>query len=268
MRVPSMSQRTARALARIAGSVVEVTTESLGAAETVTGRGSRAEHRSRRAATAARPMTDDRWRLLEFEDADSRGPDAHRRVRGMERRRRGGLVRGRAPRGGLGCRGHAASTRRTTTTSRSRPEGDARRRATADRVAHHGSVARDTGFGSRDVVRGGHRAVDPVRAFTIERTEYAERLGVSTFVTLGALLADVPHTRPIPVTATRRRGRPPPARPRVERLRPDRSSASSRRCSPGRLAVLAAGRSPTTPGTRRRPRPPSACSASWSRSST
>jgi predicted ATP-grasp superfamily ATP-dependent carboligase len=40
------------------------------------------------------------------------------------------------------------------------------------------------------------------RSYTIELLELAEQLGVSTLVTLGALLADVPHTRPIPVTCT------------------------------------------------------------------
>jgi len=40
------------------------------------------------------------------------------------------------------------------------------------------------------------------RSFTIELLEFAQQLGVTTFVTLGALLADVPHTRPIPVSAT------------------------------------------------------------------
>ncbi len=63
-------------------------------------------------------------------------------------------------------------------------------------------VARETGF-PRDVVLV--EGIEPSvrwRSFTIELLEYAERLGVSTFVTLGALLADVPHTRPIPVTAT------------------------------------------------------------------
>ncbi len=63
-------------------------------------------------------------------------------------------------------------------------------------------VARDTGF-DRDVVLV--EGIEPStrwRAFTIELLEFAERVGVSTFVTLGALLADVPHTRPIPVTAT------------------------------------------------------------------
>ena len=40
------------------------------------------------------------------------------------------------------------------------------------------------------------------RSFTIELLEYARQIGVTTFVTLGALLADVPHTRPILITAT------------------------------------------------------------------
>jgi len=40
------------------------------------------------------------------------------------------------------------------------------------------------------------------RAFTIELLEFAQQLGVTTFVTLGALLADVPHTRPLPISAT------------------------------------------------------------------
>jgi predicted ATP-grasp superfamily ATP-dependent carboligase len=40
------------------------------------------------------------------------------------------------------------------------------------------------------------------RSFTIELLEFAQQSGVTTFVTLGALLADVPHTRPLPVSAT------------------------------------------------------------------
>lgn len=40
------------------------------------------------------------------------------------------------------------------------------------------------------------------RRYCAELLDVAQRLGVSTVVTLGALLADVPHTRPIPVTAT------------------------------------------------------------------
>ena len=40
------------------------------------------------------------------------------------------------------------------------------------------------------------------RQYCAEILDAAERLGVSTVVTLGALLADVPHSRPIPVTVT------------------------------------------------------------------
>jgi proteasome assembly chaperone (PAC2) family protein len=40
------------------------------------------------------------------------------------------------------------------------------------------------------------------RRFCRELLEHVESLGVSTVVTLGALLADTPHTRPVPVTGT------------------------------------------------------------------
>ncbi len=40
------------------------------------------------------------------------------------------------------------------------------------------------------------------RSFVIELLEAADRLGVQALVTVGALLADVPHTRPIPITGT------------------------------------------------------------------
>ena len=40
------------------------------------------------------------------------------------------------------------------------------------------------------------------RAFCNELLEHIDRLGVSTVVTLGALLADTAHTRPVPVTGT------------------------------------------------------------------
>jgi proteasome assembly chaperone (PAC2) family protein len=55
----------------------------------------------------------------------------------------------------------------------------------------------------RDVVLV--RGIEPSmrwRSYVAELLTFAERLGVSTVVTLGALLADVPHTRPIPVTTT------------------------------------------------------------------
>jgi proteasome assembly chaperone (PAC2) family protein len=63
-------------------------------------------------------------------------------------------------------------------------------------------VATDTGF-DRDVVLV--QGIEPSmrwRAYCFELLELAQQLGVTTILTLGALLADVPHTRPIPVTAT------------------------------------------------------------------
>jgi predicted ATP-grasp superfamily ATP-dependent carboligase len=56
---------------------------------------------------------------------------------------------------------------------------------------------------SRDVVIV--RGIEPSmrwQRFTREVLGYADRLQVGTLITLGALLADVPHTRPIPVTST------------------------------------------------------------------
>jgi proteasome assembly chaperone (PAC2) family protein len=38
------------------------------------------------------------------------------------------------------------------------------------------------------------------RSFTTEVLDYLQSIGVTTLVTLGALLADVPHTRPVPIT--------------------------------------------------------------------
>jgi proteasome assembly chaperone (PAC2) family protein len=55
----------------------------------------------------------------------------------------------------------------------------------------------------RDVVL--IRGIEPSmrwRTYVAEVLGYAAELNVRTLVTLGALLADVPHTRPIPVTAT------------------------------------------------------------------
>ncbi len=63
-------------------------------------------------------------------------------------------------------------------------------------------LARGTDMG-RDVVLV--EGIEPSirwRSFTVELLEYAQELGVTSVITLGALLADVPHTRPIPVTAT------------------------------------------------------------------
>jgi proteasome assembly chaperone (PAC2) family protein len=40
------------------------------------------------------------------------------------------------------------------------------------------------------------------RKFCAELLDHIERLGVTTVVTLGSMLADTPHTRPVPVTGT------------------------------------------------------------------
>jgi len=64
-------------------------------------------------------------------------------------------------------------------------------------------LASPDSLGGRDVILV--QGVEPStrwRSFTIELIEYARQVGITTFVTLGALLADVPHTRPIPITAT------------------------------------------------------------------
>ncbi|MBT0771925.1 PAC2 family protein [Kineosporia sp. J2-2] len=57
--------------------------------------------------------------------------------------------------------------------------------------------------GNRDIVIV--RGIEPSmrwRRFIGEILHYADELKVGTMITLGALLADVPHTRPIPVTTT------------------------------------------------------------------
>ncbi len=64
------------------------------------------------------------------------------------------------------------------------------------------SLARPQGSG-RDVVLV--RGIEPNirwRAFCAELLGLAAELGVERIVTLGALLADVPHTRPVPVTVS------------------------------------------------------------------
>ncbi|MDQ1292343.1 MAG: hypothetical protein QG608_221 [Actinomycetota bacterium] len=64
------------------------------------------------------------------------------------------------------------------------------------------SLAGRTGA-ARDVVLV--RGIEPSmrwKGYAADLLEHARKLGVTTIVTLGALLADVPHTRPIPVTST------------------------------------------------------------------
>jgi proteasome assembly chaperone (PAC2) family protein len=64
------------------------------------------------------------------------------------------------------------------------------------------SVCRPPGS-SRDIVLV--HGIEPNmrwRKFCGELLEQIDRLGITTVVTLGALLADTPHTRPVPVTGT------------------------------------------------------------------
>ncbi len=64
------------------------------------------------------------------------------------------------------------------------------------------SVCRPEGF-SRDVVLvQGPEPNMRWRAFCAELLEHIQQLDVATVVTLGALLADTAHTRPVPVTGT------------------------------------------------------------------
>ncbi len=63
-------------------------------------------------------------------------------------------------------------------------------------------VATETGFDHDVVLVQGIEPSMRWRAFTAELLDLAQQFGVTTILTLGALLADVPHTRPIPVTAT------------------------------------------------------------------
>ncbi len=63
-------------------------------------------------------------------------------------------------------------------------------------------VAQETSIG-RDVILV--QGIEPSfrwRAFAVELMELADSAGVTEVYTLGALMADVAHTRPIPVTAT------------------------------------------------------------------
>ena len=99
------------------------------------------------------------------------------------------------------------STPRTTTTSRSTaPASSSTRAGTPHQpaLAHHRRILLATTPGiDRDVILV--QGISPSfrwRAFTIELMEFAHHVGVTAVFTLGALMADVAHTRPIPVTAT------------------------------------------------------------------
>ena len=113
---------------------------------------------------------------------------------------------GRPPDRGVEGRGRSApSTRRSSTTSRSTgrssaPTTTAYRRLTwpTTRIAVAAPAELD-----RDVILvARHRAQHAWRQFCAELLAACDDLGAELVVTLGALLADTPHTRPIPVTGT------------------------------------------------------------------
>ncbi|MDM7856385.1 PAC2 family protein [Cellulomonas alba] len=64
------------------------------------------------------------------------------------------------------------------------------------------AVATAPGSGRRVVIVHGIEPSMRWRRYCAELLDIAASLGVRTVVTIGALLADVPHTRPIPVNAT------------------------------------------------------------------
>ena len=64
------------------------------------------------------------------------------------------------------------------------------------------SIAQRPGTGEQVVLVHGIEPSMRWRRYCAELLDHAERLGARTLVTLGALLADVPHTRPIPITVT------------------------------------------------------------------
>ena len=63
-------------------------------------------------------------------------------------------------------------------------------------------LARDTPLDRDVLLIDGVEPSTRWRAFTAEILDYADLHGVGLVITLGALLADVPHTRPVPVTTS------------------------------------------------------------------
>ena len=135
----------------------------------------------------------------------SSGPGAGLRVQGLERRRGrrldGHHVRRQRPRRAGGSR---RSTPRTSTTSRRPGRRSSWSRARrAQIVWPDGRALRGPGAARAarpDPARPGSEPSFRWRTFSQLIVDLAEALGVQLVVTLGALLADVPHTRPVSVT--------------------------------------------------------------------
>ena len=147
--------------------------------------------------------------MIEFDGAARADrPGADRRVRGLERRRRRRQRRGRAPRGRLGRRAGGRARPRGLL----RLPGQPARRSRWSTAATGGITwpttrlsrcARRPGA-DRDVVLV--RGIEPNMRWRVVLRRAPRRLPTSSasrlVVTLGALLADTPHTRPVPVSGT------------------------------------------------------------------
>ena len=162
------------------------------------------------------------------------GPGADLRVQGLERRRRRGVERDHVRR----RRARRAAVRDDRPRGVLRLPGD----PPADQAGRRPTPARSSGPRSSSTRRAcpraprdlvllvGHEPSLRWRTFSKVIVELAEALGTQLVVTLGALLADVPHTRPC-----RSPGWPPtPAwsrasgsRPRPTRGRPGSSASST-----------------------------------------
>ncbi|GMA37413.1 hypothetical protein GCM10025876_36170 [Demequina litorisediminis] len=148
------------------------------------------------------------------------------------------------------------------------------RMASGDRVVSWpGTVlsTADPEGGPRIVVARGIEPSMRWRSFCAEVLDHAEDLGVTTLVTVGALLVDVPHTRPLPTFVT---SEDEDARDEFGLERSDYEGPTGIVGVLGHEAHYAASGSsacgwvsPTTSLTRRAPRPPPRSSLSWSASS-
>ena len=205
-------------------------------------------------------------RLIELEDVpELRDPVLIAAFEGWNDAGEAASVRGRAPGDGLGRRADRGARPRGLLRLPGQPAPGRAPTTGARRITWPTTrILRGDARPAldRDVVLvAGHRAVDPLAGLLASSCSSSPSGSASRpFVTLGALLADVPHTRPDPGHR-----RPPThedmvhrLRPRAEQVRgPDRHRRRARRRrAPGRAAVaVAAGRrSRTTSAARPRPR--------------
>ena len=223
-----------------------------------------------------RRPTDDRWRPLARVRgrAELRDPMLIAAFEGWNDAGEAATARSSTSRRSGTPRSSPRSTPRSTTTSRSTARGSCSTRASA-RIAGHDPDPRRRDHARSTATSCSSRASSrrPAGARSPSSCSSSPSGSVSRpFVTLGALLADVPHTRPIPVTATSdHEDVRPPLRPRAQQATkaPPASSASSPTPPPRRTAVaVLLGRGAALRRRPPRPRPRSACSAGWRRCST